>query len=58
MSAEANGRKEVIEAVLIAGLSSLATALVSWGVESAKAKAAERKAVAAPAKVSQDAKPD
>lgn len=36
---ETQGRKEVCEAVLIAALSALATGLINWGVESAKAAA-------------------
>ncbi len=39
---ETQGRKEVAEAVVIAALSALATGLINWGVETAKAKAAKR----------------
>lgn len=37
-----SGRKEVGEAVLIAGLCALATGLVNWGPEAAKAKVKEQ----------------
>lgn len=43
---ETRGRKEVAEAVLIAALSALATGLINWGVEAAKARAAKRAVVA------------
>lgn len=42
-----HGRKEVGEAVVTAGLSALAEALVNWGVEHVKAKAAAPKKPAA-----------
>lgn len=38
---EAQGRKEVVEAVVIAALSALATGLVNWAVDAAKTKAAK-----------------
>lgn len=39
---ETQGRKEVAEAVIIAALSALATGLINWGVETAKARAARK----------------
>lgn len=35
----ANGKKEIGEAVLIAALSALATTLINWGMDTAKEKA-------------------
>ncbi len=39
---ETQGRKEIGEAVVIAALSALATGLINWGVEIAKAKTTKR----------------
>lgn len=41
---KAQGRKEIGEAVLIAGLSALVSGLVNWGIERLKANVAERQA--------------
>ena len=36
------GRKEIVESALTAGLCALLTGLVNWGIEAAKAKVKER----------------
>lgn len=43
MGNEPTGRKEITESVIIAALCALATGLVNWGIEAAKAKTAQRK---------------
>ena len=40
---ETHGRKEVGQAVTIAALTTLANGLIQWGIDTAKAKAEERK---------------